>query len=218
MSRWPITCQGATSTTRQRDYRGVSAKARTEARRKQFLEAGLNLIGTTGMQALTVRGVIDVAGLAPRYFYESFENLDALAVAVFDQVLQEMTQVGLAATADTGGAVGERVRAGLDAVARLLTDDPRKGRVLLIESTASPVLAPLRHVSTEMVARLVADQVHGAITDQPTTPATVDIIARFLVGGFSETMAGLLLDPDHHQLDAVIDQCTRLFLAAQDLR
>lgn len=214
----PITSQSALSSPTQRDYGGVSAAARTEKRRQQFLEAGLSLIGTTGMQALTVRGVIDTAQLAPRYFYESFENLDALALAVFDRVLQEMTQVGLAATAEIEMAVAERVRAGLGAVARLLTDDPRKGRVLLIESTASPVLAPLRHGATAMIARLLAEQVQGTITERPTDPATIDITARFLVGGFSETIAALLLEPDQHQLDAVIDQCTRLFLATEDLR
>lgn len=155
------------------------------------------------------------ARLAPRYFYESFPDTDALAVAVFEQLLQELTHAGLAAIARPGLDLRERIRAGLDAVARLLTDDPRKGRVLLIESVASPVLAPLRRDALQMIAQVVAEQARHTLAGHPADPVSIDITARFLVGGFSETLAALIQDPGLHQRETIVDRCTELFLAAR---
>jgi AcrR family transcriptional regulator len=193
----------------QRNYGGLSAESRQAKRRQQLLETGLELLGTLGMPGLTVRGVLDHAQLAPRYFYENFANIDELAVAVFEEVLMKMTQTGLAAVSDSGPGLRARVRAGLDAVARLLTEDPRKGRVLLVESVSSPVLAPLRHDASRSLAQLVAQQAD----DIPGDPAAIAITARFLVGGFSETLAALTQDGGLGDRDVVVDRCTDLFLA-----
>jgi AcrR family transcriptional regulator len=193
----------------QRNYGGQSAESRQAKRRQQLLETGLELLGTVGLPGLTVRGVLDHAQLAPRYFYENFQHIDELAVAVFEQVMQEMTQTGLAAVTDTGQSLRKRIRAGLDAITRLLTDDPRKGRVLLVESVSSPVLAPLRHQAARTLAGLVAQQADGS----PGDPVATAVTARFLVGGFSETLAALIQDSDLGDRDAVVDRCTELFLA-----
>lgn len=204
------------TTTDQRDYRGLSATARRSARRDMLLAAGLELIGTQGLGGLTVRAAIAHARLSQRYFYESFASTDALAVAVYEQIAQELTRIGLAAIADPDRTLRERVRAGLDAVARFLTDDPRKGRVLLVESAASPVLAPQRHRATAAVAELLSVQAGIGLADDPADRARIAITARFLVGGFAESVATLIQDVDHHDRDAVVDRCTDLFLSAYD--
>jgi AcrR family transcriptional regulator len=202
------------TTTEQRDYGGVSAATRKATRRAQLLDAGLELIGTQGMPGLTVRGALARAQLAPRYFYESFPNTDALAVAVFEQVVAEMTHVGLTAIAESHQSLRTQIHAGLAAVARLLTDDCRKGRVILIESMASPVLAPLRHQAIGTIAHLVAEQAGQVHADHPTDPATLEITARFLVGGFAETLSTVIQDANHHGRDTIVDRCTDLFLDA----
>jgi len=202
------------TTTEQRDYGGVSAATRRATRREQLLDAGLELIGTQGTPGLTVRGALARAQLAPRYFYESFPNTDALAVAVFERAVAEMTEVGLAAVEGPHQSLRAKIHAGLTAVARLLTDDPRKGRLILIESMASPVLAPLRHQAVGMIARLVAQQAGEALADHPTDPTTLEITARFLVGGFAETLSTVLQDVGRHDRDTVVERCTDLFLDA----
>ncbi|WP_216205992.1 TetR/AcrR family transcriptional regulator [Amycolatopsis aidingensis] len=201
------------TTTNQREYGGMSADARKARRQEELLGAGLDLLGTAGMSGLTVRGVVDRAQLAPRYFYESFGNIDELALAVFDRVVQEMIETGLAAIAAAGSSLRARVRAGLGAVAELLTEDPRKGRVLLIESMASPVLAPRRQEAAGTIARLVAEQADGDPAYRPADPATTAITARFLVGGFSEALGALIHEPGAQDRTAVVDRCTELFLA-----
>ena len=67
-------------------YGGVSAADRQAMRRKQLLEAALELIGTRGWSATSVRAVCSQAGLSSRFFYESFDSIDQIAVALFDGV------------------------------------------------------------------------------------------------------------------------------------
>jgi AcrR family transcriptional regulator len=196
------------STTQQRDYGGRSADDRRAARREQLLAAGLDLLGTVGTPGLTVRGVLERADLAPRYFYENFRTIDDLAVAVFDEALRELIEVGLAAIA-THTRLRDRVLAGLDAVARLVTDDPRKGRVLLVESLSSPVLAPRRADGATLLVTLVAEQIDSTRAESADTA----IMARFLTGGFVESVAALLPHPDPDERTAVVNRCADFFLA-----
>ena len=65
-------------TTSARPYRGVEAADRLATRRSKLLGAGLDLLGADRQDAaeLTVRGICRRAGLAARYFYESFADKD----------------------------------------------------------------------------------------------------------------------------------------------
>ena len=66
-------------------WAGIPAEDRRAARRDRLLDAAFDLLGTEGWSATTVRGVCQAAQLNPRYFYESFPDLDALFVAVYDR-------------------------------------------------------------------------------------------------------------------------------------
>src|SRR6201995_4988654 len=76
--------------TSARPYGGVDAADRLATRRARLLEAGLDLLGGDGAAELTVRGVCRRAGVAARYFYESFTDKDELIGAVFDSVIAEL--------------------------------------------------------------------------------------------------------------------------------
>src|ERR1700744_499496 len=58
--------------TSARPYGGVGAADRLATRRTRLLKAGLDLLGGDDAAELTVRGVCRLAGVAGRYFYESF--------------------------------------------------------------------------------------------------------------------------------------------------
>jgi hypothetical protein len=121
----------------------------------------------------------------------------------------------LAAIADHRQDLAARLHTGLGAVARLLTEDPRKGRVILVESLASPVLAPLRQNAMATIAAIVAHQATAVLAaDGPLDPTAVAITARFLVGGFAESVTTLLQDDNPHDRDIVVHHCAELFLAA----
>src|SRR6185312_7652663 len=81
-----------------RPYRGVEAADRVAERRRRFLEAGLDILGSEpDLSELTVRGICRQAGAALRYFYESFTDKDDLIAAVFDGVIADIAATTQAA-------------------------------------------------------------------------------------------------------------------------
>lgn len=203
--------------TAQRDYGGQSAAERVAERRRLFLDAGLELLGSVGAAGMTVRGAIRQAGLAPRYFYEEFGTLDALQVAVFDQVIGEVEVESARMILEAPADLRSRTRAGALAIVSILVDDPRKGRVLFVESTASPALAKRRTAETERFALLllgygVYQNLPGLAADGTASDAAM-MFARFAVGGTAEVL-GAAVQGTAVDRERLVDQLTELLLAA----
>lgn len=200
------------STSPLRVYGGVQGDERKAERRAQLTEAGLDLLGApSDSPTLTVRGACQHAGLATRYFYESFADRDALAAAVYDHVVDDLATTTLDAV--TSAAPGERakVRAGLENIVRTIARDPRRGRLLFSISLASPLLAQRRLDSSRLFAALLGGQAQGfyGITDSPH----LELTTHFIVGGLAQTLTAWLdgtLELDEARL---IDHCTEIFLA-----
>jgi AcrR family transcriptional regulator len=74
--------------------------------------------------------VCDQAGLTKRYFYESFQTIDELAVAVFDQVTGRLAAKIVPAIIAGGG---RDPRPALTAHAEAVLGDPRVVRLLAVE-------------------------------------------------------------------------------------
>lgn len=115
---------------RPRPYGGVSASERLAIRRQKLLDSGLELFGTRGIAATSIGDICDQAGLTKRYFYESFQTIDELAVAVFDQVAGRLAAEIVPAIVAGGG---RDPRPALIAHANALLGDPRIVRLLAIE-------------------------------------------------------------------------------------
>jgi AcrR family transcriptional regulator len=130
--------------TATRSWRGISAAERHAERRERLVAAGLDVIGTLGWSRTTVREVCRRAGLTERYFYESFPDREAILVAVFEHVAQLCTQTVLEAFMAATGNAREKVRAPIAAALTLVTDDPRLGRILLLEASGDERLQRLR--------------------------------------------------------------------------
>ncbi len=100
------------ATKLRRPYRGVQAGERLERRRRQFIDAGLDLLGQTDPDDLTVRAICAKAGLTARYFYEGFADKDAFVHAVFDSATETLATTTQAAVA--GAPAAEQNRAPVD--------------------------------------------------------------------------------------------------------
>ena len=97
-------------------------------RRRRLLDAGLDLLGAATATAaeLTVRAICRQAGLAARYFYESFTDKDEFVAAVFDSVIADIAATTQAAVAAAPPA--EQARAGMANIVRTIAADTRIGR------------------------------------------------------------------------------------------
>ena len=115
--------------TQARPYAGVEASDRLATRRDRLLRAGLQLLGgTVDPPELTVRGICAEAGLATRYFYESFADKEEFIAAVFDWVVA--TLAGSTQAAVAAAPAMEQTRAGMSTIVLSIESDPRIGRLM----------------------------------------------------------------------------------------
>jgi AcrR family transcriptional regulator len=200
----------ATST---RSYRGASGAERAADRRARLLAAGLDLLGTEGLAATTMTAVCARAGLTERYFYESFPNRDGLLLAVFDEVVEELQRVVLVAVEGAPNDARAKARAAIAAFVELLTDDPRKGRIAVIEAVGSEPIARRRLEALRRFAALIADQAREFYAPPRSADRVVELTAFMLVGGLAETLIAWFDGSLEGTREELIEHCTDLYVA-----
>ena len=165
-----------------RPYRGVAADDRIAARREALIDAALDVFAAEGWAGLSARRVCEQAGLTRRYFYESFDDIDALLGALFDRITGEVTAaVRKAAThgaASRAELIERAVSAGLDVVA----SPPAKGRFLAVAQTAGSTIADHRARSIDDLAVIVEAALATVGDDRPTRSGEARITAIIAVG------------------------------------
>lgn len=192
-----------------RSWGGTKLADRRAARRRTLLDVAERLAGEEGCAAVTVRSVCRGARLTDRYFYESFTGRDDLLLAAFERVADEARSAleGAVAIGDPQREV--RARAAVAAFVALVLDAPHKGRLLLLEPFADPVLGARSHLLMPAFTDLVGGQLAGTGDDIDRRLA-----AHALVGGLANLFAGWLhgtLDVPRERLEA---HCVDLVLAA----
>lgn len=172
-----------------RPYRGVEATARDAARRRRFIEAGLDLLGGSEIpDELTVRAICRQAGLAVRYFYDTFGDKDDFVAAVFDDVTAQLASTTQAAVA--AAPVAEQNRAGITNLVRIISDDPRVGRLLFSTRLSNGVLLGKRAEQGGIFAMLSREHIQTAL--QIAGNSRISALSHFVVGGVGQTLSAWL--------------------------
>jgi AcrR family transcriptional regulator len=193
-----------------RSWRGVPIDTRRSERRDRLVDAAYALLGADAGGGLTVRGVCAEARLNARYFYESFEHLEALYVAVYDRVATEGLRCAVAAAVDASQEPEAQAHAVVDAVVRYAADDPRRGRILFSEGLGMEALARRRRDAMFAMAQFVeryAWRVAGAADDRIGMVASL-----ILTGGLTELVVTWLDGHLDMTLDELVDDATALLL------
>lgn len=197
-------------------YAGVAADRRRATRRARLIEAALELLGSEGWQATTVRAICARAQLTPRYFYESFSDRDELLLAVFEEIANEAATVTLEAVREAPDDARMKARAAIGAFVRLVTDDPRKARVLFVEAMGSEALTRRRFETLRLFAQLVAEQGRDFYGMHDSADPLIDASALMSVGGLAEILLAWLDGTLYTTREQLIEDCTDLFVATGD--
>ncbi|MFW0793128.1 TetR/AcrR family transcriptional regulator [Gordonia sp. CPCC 205515] len=209
-----------------RRYGGADAEERRMRRRADLVAAGLDLFGTDGYPAVSVKRVCDHAGLTQRYFYESFGDRAALLAAVYaDCVAVARAATVAAATEWVGGRevagissddASAVARATLGTFVQVLVDDPRRARVMLVEVVGvNEELEQIRlaaiHDWAELILTLALGERPPDRRQRLTAIGLVGAVTQLLVDWYTTTTADTadLFDPD-----AIVDVSVELFVAA----
>lgn len=193
-------------------YRGASAADRIAERRSKLLEAALAVWADPEART-TMTNICAAAGLSERYFYESFTGLDALLEAVMDGIANEIEANSRKAADAAGSDPVARVRACVRAFVDLLVDDPRKGRVAIVESVA---VRKLRRRRTDLLRYMAHQSALGSreFLGSPDRSTHLDEIGGLLfIGGMAELVTAWLDGTLEATPDEIVEAGSRALLA-----
>ncbi|WP_020667670.1 TetR/AcrR family transcriptional regulator [Amycolatopsis nigrescens] len=172
---------------RSRRYRGQNASERQADRRVRLLAAGLELFGTAGYAAVSVKQVCVQAGLTERYFYESFTDREDLLTAVYDEQINLVRHATLTALTTSEPTVRALATAGVGTFVRTVADDPRRARVIFIEVVGvSPALELRRRGVMREFAQVIVGIAGGQLGTQPGE--RLSLAAMIFAGGLTEVL------------------------------
>lgn len=173
-----------------RSYRGRAAADRSSERREKLLEAGLTLFGTQGYGATTVKQLCAEAGLTERYFYESFDNREALFAEVATRCVTGLAAAIHRARTLAADSPAAQIDAVMEAFFAWFEDDPRRTRIqlyepLLISPTFQDLYRDVTAVFVGMMRDAVVSWYDGAVAK---LGLDADLLASGLVGCAIETV------------------------------
>lgn len=171
-------------------WQGQTPDARAADRRERLVEAGLDLVGTQGVAALTMRAACREASVGPRYFYDLFASREDLLEAVYDEAVVRVRRPILDAVVSTAERQGvpAALIAAFDTAVTVVEDDPRIGRILFRESAADDTLRPRSQAAMpEFVLTVIgevvperAEQLRGAGSGWTLLGFSAAVFALFL--------------------------------------
>ena len=209
----------------RRKWRGVEPDTRTAERRQRLIDAAIALLSTEGLGGTTVRAVCATSGLHNRYFYESFDDIDALLVAVFDQLAAAFLAHISAAADAAGDDPAARLQAVMQAAVGVVGDQRDLVRILTVEATGNEALNRRRIGMLHHMAGLIEADAYRSYGQPPPGERIGAVSARFMAGGLAELFVAWVEGeikggPDELARDAVdvvmaFSESTRALAAAR---
>ncbi|MGH2905602.1 MAG: TetR/AcrR family transcriptional regulator [Solirubrobacterales bacterium] len=197
------------SARRGRTYGGLTAEQRTAARRERLIDAGIEVFGTDGYRAATIRGVIRASGLGERYFYENFDDLDDLMVMVCERIHDEVMNESLLAVVGAGDDPVEQIRAGLTAFITAITRDPRRAQIKLLEMAgAGDAVRQRRREGMLAMADLVLLRAPAGLGARGLDKR---MVALGLIGAVNELLIEWFTGGSELAIDGLVEHCTAIF-------
>lgn len=203
-----------TAKTPGRPYRGASADARRDERKRRLIEAGIKVIGRDGYPSTTVRAVCAEAGLTERYFYEAIGDREGLLGAVYEHLVQQL-QAQIAQTIAAAGLQSptELARLGLRGYFGAMRDNPDAARILLFEVLGvSPEVTRLSQHAVADFAMLI--RMTARRLPQLSVPEKLEeLVTAGLVGSVVFIAMTWFLEGFQRELDDVVESALTIFNA-----
>lgn len=192
----------------KRQYAGIPARERHAERYRQFIEAGIQVIGTQGYQSTSVKAVCQEAGLTERYFYQCFKNREALLAAVYEHINEELRDRTLEAVAKAKDT-RSMARVSAEVFFRALRDDPRAARILLFEAVGvSSTMLRLNRAAESHAVEMIRSAVRRSPEGAQFSGDMGKLIAAGLVGASVNIGQRWVLDDYRQSLEEVVESLT----------
>lgn len=174
---------GAPAAGGGRRYGGVDKDERQRQRRERLVAAALGVFGEQGYHVSTVRDVCRHAELTSRYFYESFEGMEALFEAVYLSVSRELMDKTMGVLQRTPLMPEQLAEAALRTFLEFIREDPRRARVMLIDAfTVGPGIQRISAESNSDFANLIGSFIEMLFPHLDKVGLNPNLISNGLVG------------------------------------
>lgn len=178
-----------------RIYGGESATERLARQRQQFMAAGLELFGSVGYRATSVRALCKQAELIDRYFYKNFRDTEDLLAAVYTESLDQIQADILRAITPVlaTGDAARVVETALDAFFKAF-ENSRVARVCWLEVLGvSPRIDAMYTRRIEQFAELLQTLARQVLPQWPQSDEEARVTAIALIGAVSQSAQFWLL-------------------------
>ncbi|SDI85943.1 transcriptional regulator, TetR family [Frankineae bacterium MT45] len=198
-----------------RVYGGRPGAARQQERRLRLMDAGLELFGTIGYRATTMRAVLQQAQLSERYFGENFESLRDLFLAVYDKAADQVIAATIAAVQGAQGDASAEIRAGMVAYLESVAVDPRGARIMLVEIVAvGPSLYDHGMSKMDIFSEFMAQR--AAELGLKSSRVNVKLLARALVAAMHELQRQTVFEQPPLPMPVAVEHAVYLFDATME--
>jgi AcrR family transcriptional regulator len=187
---------GQQTAVAKRVYAKKSAADRVLERQERLLQAGLQLFATQGYAHTTIEALCSEAKVTTRHFYQCFNGREALLVAVYDQMIEEL-QIGLlAAIQAEHQTIQEKIQQIIQALVTHYLTDTRRAQVGVLEVVgASPAVEQRRREVIHGIVDYVQLFLNKLMQEKQLPERNYYWLAVAMVGGINEMMAEWLMNP-----------------------
>ncbi|WP_439030930.1 TetR/AcrR family transcriptional regulator [Gordonia terrae] len=177
------------TTSPDRSYGGRSAPERAARRRAALVDVAITAMSESRWRSATVASLCGEAQLNKRYFYESFADLDALAMAVIDDISAEVTEAAVVAyVAALQRPQPEQARLAVDAIIGVLGTDRRKARVLLGGAAGTPAVDARRTDAIEGLTEVLIEHARTIHDVRLEVDSLAQTAPAFVIGGTAQAI------------------------------
>ncbi len=200
---------------KERQFKGLSLTERQQARREKLIEAGIEVYGTHGFFAVTVKDICNEAKLTERYFYESFKKSDQLFQTIFLKLIDELQQNVMQAIMQASNSHEKMVDAGLTALLTTLKDNPRMARIIYIDAMLVQELHNQATIHETMLRfdRMIHAFVMLMMPNIPHSEREISWVSTGLNGYVTQIAIRWVISGFKQSLDDVLASCRVVFLA-----
>ena len=167
----------------QRAYRGAAPEARRAERREKLIQAGIELFGTIGYQAASVKAICRQAGLTERYFYESFSNSEELLEQTYLDVTSRLF-FRLAEVAEAEPEIPmQRAAVALETYYTAIEANRTAARLILFEvDGVSPRIDATYRTVLRATAGLIQNIIGKGLPDPSVQGLSAELLAMGMLG------------------------------------
>jgi AcrR family transcriptional regulator len=169
--------------TAKRRYGGVLPEERQRQRREKLIEGAIEVFGTKGFHATTVREVCVAAHLTERYFYESFKTLPQLYLAAYGALREQLMQRTLSALAQAEPTPLGMLEPAMRVFLAFIRDDPRRGRIMLVDSLGvNHEVAAMSGATARDYSAMLRMHLHRLVPEADQGKVNLDLLADGMIG------------------------------------